>query len=86
MERLQKVIAAKGYCSQRKAEELIIQGRIKVNNIVVTTLGTKVSKNDQIQINNQILTNENANKFYLMLNKPRNCVSTIMTRSIAKQF
>lgn len=77
MERLQKVIAAKGYCSRRKAEELIIQGQVKVNNIVVTTLGTKVSKNDQIQINNQILTNENANKVYLMLNKPRNCVSTM---------
>lgn len=77
MERLQKVIVAKGYCSRRKAEELIIQGQVKVNNIVVTTLGTKVSKNDQIQINNQIFTNKNANKVYLMLNKPRNCVSTM---------
>ncbi|WP_334199346.1 S4 domain-containing protein [Spiroplasma phoeniceum] len=79
-------MAAKGYCSRRKAEELIIQGQVKVNNIVVTTLGTKVSKNDQIQINNQILTNENANKVYLMLNKPRNCVSTMLSRNIAKQF
>ncbi|QED24360.1 pseudouridine synthase [Spiroplasma citri] len=75
MERLQKVIAAKGYCSRRKAEELIIQGRVKVNNVVVTTLGTKVGKNDQI--NNQILMNENSNKIYLMLNKRRNCVSTM---------
>jgi len=84
MERLQKVIAAKGYCSRRKAEELIIQGRVKVNNIVVTTLGTKVSKNDQIQINNQILTNEKSNKVYLMLNKPRNCVSTMYGSAISQ--
>ncbi|WP_235510985.1 S4 domain-containing protein [Spiroplasma kunkelii] len=74
MERLQKVIAEKGYCSRRKTEELIIQGQVKVNNIVVTTLGTKVSKNDQIQINNQILTNEKmANKVYLMLNSFKLC-------------
>ncbi|WP_425378369.1 pseudouridine synthase [Spiroplasma endosymbiont of Polydrusus pterygomalis] len=77
MERLQKIIAAKGYCSRRKAEELITQGRVKVNNVVVTTLGTKVDKYDQIKIDNKILTDENSSKVYLMLNKPRNCVSTM---------
>ena len=39
MERLQKIIAHTGYCSRRKAEELIIAGRVKVNGIVVTELG-----------------------------------------------
>ncbi|WP_338955659.1 pseudouridine synthase [Spiroplasma endosymbiont of Polydrusus cervinus] len=77
MERLQKVIAAKGYCSRRKAEELITQGRVKVNNVIVITLGTKIDKYDQIQIDNKILTDENSSKVYLMLNKPRNCVSTM---------
>ncbi|WP_374696754.1 pseudouridine synthase [Spiroplasma endosymbiont of Polydrusus formosus] len=77
MERLQKVIAAKGYCSRRKAEELITQGRVKVNNVVVKTLGIKFDKYDQIQIDNKILTDENSSKVYLMLNKPRNCVSTM---------
>lgn len=77
MERLQKIIAARGYCSRRKAEELIVQGRVKVNNIVVTTLGTKVSKGDQIHIDNKILIDKNNEKIYLMLNKPRNCVSTM---------
>lgn len=77
MELLQKVIAARGYCSRRKAEELIVQGQVKVNNIVVTTLGTKVSKDDKIHINNKLIVNQNNEKVYLMLNKPRNCVSTM---------
>ena len=46
MERLQKIIAGCGYCSRRKAEELIINGKVKVNDQVVTELGTKVSDKD----------------------------------------
>ena len=46
MERLQKVIAASGYTSRRKAEDLIVQGKVEVNGQVVRELGTKVKKGD----------------------------------------
>ena len=50
MERLQKVIAASGYTSRRKAEELIKAGKVYVNGKIVTELGTKVSGNDDIVV------------------------------------
>ena len=55
MERLQKVIAASGYTSRRKAEELIKQGKVAVNGVVVTELGTKVTKKDSITVNGQAI-------------------------------
>ena len=48
MERLQKVIANSGYCSRRKAEELIVNRKVKVNGLIVSELGVKVSGNDEI--------------------------------------
>ena len=48
MERLQKVIAQAGIASRRKAEELIVNGKVKVNGKVVTELGTKVNTSDAI--------------------------------------
>ena len=53
MERLQKVIAQAGISSRRKAEELITEGKVKVNGKVVTELGTKVTDKDQIEVNNK---------------------------------
>ena len=50
MERLQKIIAMKGYCSRRKAEELIEKGKVRVNGEVVTTMGYKASVNDFIEV------------------------------------
>ena len=47
MERLQKVIAQAGIASRRKAEELITSGQVKVNGVVITELGTKVSDKDR---------------------------------------
>ena len=69
MERLQKVIAESGITSRRKAEELIKEGKVKVNGEVVTELGTKVSNKDEIIINNKVLEKES--KEYYLLNKPR---------------
>lgn len=46
-----KVIAASGYTSRRKAEELIKAGKVYVNGKIVTELGTKVSGNDDIVVN-----------------------------------
>ena len=50
MERLQKVIANSGYCSRRKAEELILNGKVKVNGEVVNTLGSKASYGDKVGV------------------------------------
>lgn len=74
MERLQKVIAQAGIASRRKAEELIISGKVKVNGKIVTELGTKVSDKDKIEVNNTLLEKEI--KEYYLLNKPRGVVTT----------
>ena len=74
MERLQKVIAQAGVASRRKAEELIAEGKVKVNGKVVTELGTKVSDKDQIEVENNIIEKEI--KEYYLLNKPRGVVTT----------
>ena len=74
MERLQKVIAQAGIASRRKAEELIISGKVKVNGQVITELGTKVSEKDRIEVENKILEKEV--KEYYLLNKPRGVVTT----------
>ena len=75
MERLQKVIANLGYCSRRKAEELIKDGKVLVNGNIVTELGTKVKNSDTIEVEGNILDN-NKNYEYYILNKPRGVVTT----------
>lgn len=75
MERLQKVIANLGYTSRRKAEELILNGKVKVNGVVTTELGTKVKTSDTIEVNNVILDNQKNYEYYL-LNKPREVISS----------
>lgn len=74
MERLQKMIATSGYCSRRKAEELIIQGKVKLNGKVVTELGTKANLNDEILVEGHALNPET--KEYILLYKPRGVVTT----------
>ena len=74
MERLQKVIAQSGVASRRKAEELIISGKVKVNGKIVTELGTKVTEKDTIEVNNEVIEKEK--KEYYLLNKPRGVVTT----------
>ncbi len=76
MERLQKVIANLGYTSRRKAEELILAGKVKVNGETVKELGTKVKNSDTIQVENTILDN-NKNYEYYLLNKPREVISSV---------
>lgn len=74
MERLQKVIAEAGITSRRKAEELIIKGLVKVNGKVITELGTKVSDNDKIEVNDVLIEKEK--KEYYLLNKPRGVITS----------
>lgn len=74
MERLQKIIANSGYCSRRKAEELIKKGRVFVNEKKVDTLGVKVSSKDIVRINDTILKKEE--KEYYLLYKPRGYITS----------
>ncbi len=74
MERVQKVIANSGYCSRRKAEELIVAGKVKINGIVTTELGTKVSPKDIVIVNGRLIKSEE--KVYFVLYKPEGYVST----------
>lgn len=74
MERLQKVLANSNVASRRKSEELITAGRISVNGIVVTELGTKVSSKDIIRVDGKLI--QEPEKIYLLVNKPTGYVST----------
>ena len=74
MDRLQKVIANSGYCSRRKAEELILKGKVFVNGKKVTELGTKASFNDEILVEGNLLDYEE--KEYYLFYKPRAVVCT----------
>lgn len=75
MERLQKVMAQSGVASRRKSEQLILEGKVKVNGKKVTELGTKVSKKDTIEVNGvPVLQEEHV---YFMLYKPRGYISAV---------
>ena len=75
--RLQKYLAQAGIASRRKAEELIKQGKIKVNHQIVTELGTKVNpKEDLVEYQGKRIT-ESEEKIYILLNKPIGYVTTV---------
>lgn len=75
--RLQKLIASTGLSSRRKAEMLIASGRVSVNGKVVTELGTKVDPSrDHVKVDGTHLTSVQP-FVYLMLNKPKNVMSTL---------
>jgi 23S rRNA pseudouridine2605 synthase len=76
VERLQKVISQAGIASRRDAEVLITSGKVKVNGIVVTELGTKVNPlKDKVSVNGNLITSEKP--VYVMLNKPKGIISTM---------
>ncbi len=75
MERLQKVIAEAGITSRRKAEELILNGKVKVNGKVVKELGTKVSFEDEIEVNGEPINKEE--KVYYLFNKPKKVICSV---------
>ena len=76
-ERLQKIIAAAGVASRRKAEELIASGKVAVNGQVVTELGTKADpEKDHIRVNGKLLHGAQRH-VYLLLNKPKGFVTTV---------
>ena len=75
MERLQKVIASSGYCSRRKAEELIGKGLVTVNGETVREMGVRVGPKDEILVEGNAISKE-AKEYYLLY-KPRGVVTTV---------
>ena len=75
MKRLQKAIAEAGITSRRKAEELIKEGKVKVNGNLIQELGYKVDEKDRIEVNGMPITNEK--KVYFLLNKPRGIITSV---------
>lgn len=74
--RLQKYLAMCNVASRRAAEEIILQGRVKVNGVKCTTLGTKVAEGDVVELDGTPLVQE-TKKYYIMLNKPTGYMSTV---------
>ncbi len=75
-ERLQKVLAGAGVASRRAAEEMIRQGRVMVNDLVVREMGFRVQGSDTIRVDGMLIGPRPEN-VYLMLNKPRGYVTTL---------
>ena len=76
--RLQKYMSECGVASRRKCEELISQGKVKVNGKIVTELGTKINPNkDEVVFNGKNLKHEDNEKVYILLNKPIGYVTTV---------
>lgn len=74
--RLQKVIADAGVASRRKAEEMIIAGRVLVNDIPITSLGYSVDPEaDNVSVDGTPIKKEK--KIYILLNKPKGVTSTV---------
>lgn len=76
--RLHKFIADCGIASRRKAEEYITEGRVKVNDEVITALGTKIDPDlDIVQVDDQVVELTDTEKTYVLLHKPRGYVTTV---------
>ena len=77
-ERLQKIIAAAGIASRRKAEELITSGHVQVNGTTITEIGSKADpESDHIRVNGKLLKPQEQRHAYFLLNKPKGYVTTM---------
>jgi 23S rRNA pseudouridine2605 synthase len=72
--RLNKFLANAGVCSRREADEFITAGVVSVNGEVVTELGTKIKRGDEVKFHDQTVSIER--KIYVLLNKPKDTVTT----------
>ena len=72
--RLNKFLANAGVCSRREADEFITAGVVSVNGQVVTELGTKIKRGDEVKFHEQVVNIER--KIYVLLNKPKDTVTT----------
>lgn len=77
MERLQKYLAHAGVASRRTCEELIAEGRVRVNGVVVREMGVKVDPDhDVVEVSGKVVR-QKEDKIYILLNKPRGYVTTV---------
>jgi 23S rRNA pseudouridine2605 synthase len=74
MERVQKILSNRGYCSRRKAEDLIKDGRVKVNGRVIM-IGDQATNKDAITVDNEPI--DRPRRIYIMFNKPLKCVTAL---------
>ena len=74
--RLQKYMAECGVASRRKAEEMIAQGRVTVNGVRITEMGTQVEEGDEVLVDGQVIRPE-TEKRYVMYHKPAGEVTTV---------
>lgn len=74
--RLQKYLASKGVASRRKAEEIILAGRVSVNGEIIRELGTKVREEDSIEVDGKAIQKVQEN-IYIMLNKPTGYITSV---------
>ena len=72
--RLNKYLANAGVCSRREADEFITAGVVSVNGEIVTELGTKIKRTDEVKFHDEPVSVER--KVYVLLNKPKDCVTT----------
>lgn len=80
--RLNRYIAQSGLCSRREADDLIADGKVTVNGVVVTEMGTKVQPTDEVCVNENRVVSEK--KVYILLNKPKGFVTTVEDEHAAK--
>ena len=78
LKRIQIILRDAGFASRRKAEEMILEGRVTVNGRIVSDMGVKADPDqDHIKVNGKLLRPPEVTKSYYLFNKPRNVVSTI---------
>ena len=80
--RLNRYIAQSGLCSRREADDLIADGKVTVNGVMVTEMGTKVQPTDEVCVNENRVVSEK--KVYILLNKPKGFVTTVEDEHAAK--
>ena len=74
--RLNKYIASAGVCSRRKADELIANGNVKINGVVVREMGTQVEDGDKVQVNGKLIQADEP-KVYIAVNKPLGYITSM---------
>lgn len=77
--RINKYLSEIGYCSRRAADKLIEEGRVKING-VVPEMGTKIGENDEVSVDNKVISNPNSKPVYIAFNKPVGIVCTTDSR------
>jgi 23S rRNA pseudouridine2605 synthase len=74
--RLNKYISQAGVASRRKADELTLEGKVKINGVVMNEPGYDVAENDVVEVNGRVVKHE-AKKVYIMLNKPKGFITSL---------